>query len=193
MKSVCVFTGSSFGQDPAFQAAAETLGAEIARRGLRLVYGGATVGLMGAVADAALAAGAEVMGVLPRALAELEIAHEGLTELRIVDSMHERKMTMADAADAFVAMPGGIGTLEETFEVWTWTQLGVHAKPLGFLNVAGYYDSLFTFLDSTVTSGFVKQRHRDLAVSAESPNELLDRLGQSNVAYEEKWIDRPSR
>lgn len=157
---------------------------------MTLVYGGATVGLMGCVANAALDKGGTVLGILPEALANLEIAHKGLSELRIVDSMHTRKMAMADNANAFIAMPGGLGTLEEIFEVWTWTQLGIHAKPLGFLNVEGYYDGLFAFLDNAVEAGFVKTTHRKLAVAHSDPCCLLDLLSEANVKYESK-LDSP--
>lgn len=193
MKSVCVFSGSSFGNDAAFDRAAIELGAEIASRGLTLVYGGASVGLMGSVADAALQSGGRVIGVLPKALAELEIAHMGLTELIVVESMHARKTIMADKSDGFVAMAGGLGTLEETFEVWTWTQLGVHSKPIGFLNVLGYFDSLFEFLDHTVARGFVKSKHRQIVAAHSNPGQLLDALKSADVSYEAKWIDRPER
>lgn len=193
MKSVCVFTGSSFGCRPEYEIAAAVLGKAIADRDLTLLYGGASVGLMGTVADAALRAGGRVVGVLPRALAELEIAHDGLTELKVVGSMHERKTVMADASDAFVALPGGLGTLEETFEVWTWWQLGVHAKPVGFLNVEGYFDKLFAFLDHTVAEGFVKSKHRQLAVWSSHPNDMLDQLAVADTTYEPKWISKPER
>lgn len=193
MKTVCVFTGSSFGSHIAYGQAAQSLGTQIATQGLTLVYGGASVGLMGRVADAALAAGGEVVGVLPKALADLEIAHTGLTELRVVESMHTRKTAMADASDAFVALPGGLGTLEETLEVWTWTQLGIHAKPVGFMNVQGYFDRLLEFLDHTVSAGFVKQKHRQIAVANPDAGELLNELASADVSYEAKWIDQPER
>lgn len=193
MKSVCVFTGSSHGGRPAYEQAAIALGKEVASRGMALIYGGASVGLMGCVADAALSEGGVVIGVLPKSLADLEIAHSGLTELIVVDGMHARKTVMADSSDAFVALPGGLGTLEETFEVWTWTQLGVHAKPIGFMNVEGYFDSLFEFLDHTVTAGFVKPKHRRLAIVDSDPSTLLNGLAHADVTYEAKWIDRPTR
>lgn len=193
MKSICVFCGSSAGQSPVYEESAASLGREIARRKLRVVYGGASVGLMGQLADAALGAGGDVLGVIPQALAELEIAHSGLTEMRIVDSMHTRKMTMADASDAFIALPGGLGTLEETFEVWTWTQLGIHSKPIGFLNVNSYYDGLFAFLDNAQDSGFIKSKHRQLAVSHSNPAELINLLANADVSYAEKWIDNTER
>lgn len=191
MNSVCVFTGSSDGSKVIYREAAQSLGREAAQRNMTLVYGGATVGLMGAVADAALDAGGSVIGILPEALAELEIAHTRLSELRIVDSMHTRKMAMAEASDAFIALPGGLGTLEEIFEVWTWTQLGVHAKPLGFLNVGGYYDSLFTFLDQAVQSGFIRPAHRELAQSHTDPSALLDLLKAADVSYKPKLAVSP--
>ena len=153
MKSVCVFCGSSMGRRPEYRSGAEAIGRAIARSGRTLVYGGAKVGLMGVVADGALSEGGRVIGVLPEALASKELAHEGLAELHIVGSMHERKAKMADFSEGFVALPGGAGTLEEIFEVWTWGQLGYHRKPCGFFNIAGYYDRLLDFLDSMVTEG----------------------------------------
>ena len=191
MKSVCVFTGSSSGRRPEYEAAATALGTAIAGRGLTLLYGGASVGLMGTVADAALRADGRVVGVLPGALAELEIAHDGLTDLKVVDSMHERKAVMADASDAFVALPGGLGTLDEVFEVWTWSQLGVHAKPVGFFDVEGYFDRLFAFIDHAVDEGFVKPKHRLLAVRSSDPHDMLDQLATVDTTYEPKWINTP--
>ena len=177
------------GNDPAFRRGAEALGIAIGQGGHELVYGGASVGLMGVVADAALNAGAKVIGVLPKALADLELAKPDLSELHIVESMHERKMLMADLSDAFIAMPGGIGTLEEMFEVWTWTQLGVHSKPVGLLNAQKYYDPLLSFLSSVVDSGFIKQAHFDMLIVEAQPLELLSRLLSTKIAYEPKWID----
>ncbi len=176
MKSIALFCGSNAGADPAFAAAAAAFGAEVARRGLRLVYGGGSVGLMGIAADAALAGGGEVVGVIPRFLFEREVGHQGVTDLRIVESMHERKALMATLSDAFVALPGGIGTLEEVFEIWSWAQLGLHAKPCALLDVAGYFGSLVAFLDGAVTAGFVRPAHRALLLTGETPAELLDRL-----------------
>lgn len=192
-KSVCVFTGSSFGKAPEYEDAARRMGQAIAEGGLTLVYGGASVGLMGVVADAALAAGGRVIGVLPKALADLELAHSGLTELHLVGSMHERKTIMADLADMFVALPGGLGTFEEIFEVWTWSQLGVHAKPVGFLDVRDYYQLLFRFLDHAVDQGFLKPSQRDFAIRADDPGSLLDQLLGKQVVYEPKWIGRAER
>ncbi|MEM7002767.1 MAG: TIGR00730 family Rossman fold protein [Pseudomonadota bacterium] len=176
IKSLCVYTGSSNGSDAIYLECAREFGAELGARGMRLVYGGASVGLMGAVADGALAAGGEVVGVLTRALAGLEVAHENLTQLDIVETMHERKAAMADLADGFVALPGGLGTLEELFEAWTWLQLNIHSKPVGCLNVGGYYDHLLKFLDGTVSQGFVRPAHRQqLLVDVSAPG-LLDQL-----------------
>ncbi len=176
LRSVCVFAASSPGASPAYLQAARDLGALLAARGLRVVYGGATVGLMGAVADAALAGGGDVVGVLPEALRRREIGHRGLSELRIVGSMHERKATMAELADAFVALPGGLGTLEELVEVATWTQLGLHAKPVGLLDVRGYWASLARLLDDALREGFLRGDHRGLLLRDASAGSLLDRL-----------------
>lgn len=191
LTSVCVFCGSSPGGDPAYLESARAMGREIARRGLRLVYGGAKVGLMGAVADAAMAAGGEVIGVLPHALSDKEIAHEGLSRLEIVASMHERKARMAELSDGFIALPGGAGTLEEIFEIWTWAQLGFHAKPAGFLNVRGYYDSLRSFVDHAVGEAFLKAPHRDMLIFRTDVTEMLDSLAAYVPPVVEKWIGRP--
>ena len=191
LASVCVFCGSSPGGDPAYLEAARAMGREIAGRGLRLVYGGAKVGLMGAVADAAMAAGGEVVGVLPHALTDKEIAHEGLTRLEIVASMHERKARMAELSDGFVALPGGAGTLEEIFEIWTWAQLGFHAKPAGFLNVRGYYDGLRSFVDHAVGEAFLRAPHRDMLIFRQEVDEMLDALAAYVPPVVEKWIGRP--
>jgi uncharacterized protein (TIGR00730 family) len=179
LRTIALFCGSNPGADPAFAAAAAAFGAETARRGLRLVYGGGSVGLMGIAADAALAGGGEVVGVIPRFLLEREVGHAGLTELRVVESMHERKALMASLADAFVALPGGIGTLEELFEIWSWGQLGLHDKPCALLDVAGYFTALVDFLDGAVRMGFVRAQHRALLLTGETPAELLDRLARA--------------
>lgn len=176
--SLCVYCGSREGASPAFARAATAIGEGIARRGWQLVYGGGRAGLMGRVADAALAAGGQVVGVIPRTLMEREVGHAGLTELHVVDTMHQRKRLMAERSDAFIALPGGIGTFEELFEVWTWRQLGYHDKPVGLLNVEGYYDALLGFLGQTVTGGFVSpQQHALLEVSVD-PGALLDAIGR---------------
>ena len=190
---MCVYCGSSPGARPAYLEAARRMGERLGAGGHALVYGGASVGLMGAVADAALAAGAEVRGVLPQALADRELAHEGLTELHVVGSMHERKRLMADLSDAFVALPGGIGTFEELFEVWTWTQLGFHAKPVGLLDVEGYYAPLVAFLDRATAEGFVKPVHRDVLVVDGDPEALLARLATAELPDVPKWIGRGER
>jgi uncharacterized protein (TIGR00730 family) len=176
IRSVCVFCGSNVGAAPRYAEAARAFGALLAREGLTLVYGGGHVGLMGIAADAALAAGGKVTGVIPRALWDREVGHRGLTELHIVESMHERKAMMASLSDAFVALPGGLGTLEEIFEVWTWAQLGIHAKPLGFLDVAGFYTPLMAFLDRGVTEGFIRPRFREMALVDDDAEALLRRL-----------------
>lgn len=190
LRRVCVFSGSSSGARPDYENTAVALGRLLADRGIGVVYGGAAVGLMGSVADAALAAGGEVVGVIPEALVAKEIAHPGLTELRVVGSMHERKAAMADLADAFVALPGGLGTLEETFEMLTWTQLGLHGSPVGLLDVCGFFTDLGRFLDHAVAEGFLRPPHRDLALVDEDPARLLDRLAQFEAPTVPKWIDR---
>jgi len=174
--SICVYCGSRSGDDPSFAGAARAIGQAIGLRGWRLVYGGGRAGLMGSVADAALAAGAEAIGVIPKALMGRELGHRGLAELHVVDTMHERKRLMAERSDAFVALPGGIGTFEELFEVWTWLQLGYHDKPVGLLNAAGYYDSLLAFLDESVARGFVPPAQRQLLQVDADPQTLLDRM-----------------
>jgi uncharacterized protein (TIGR00730 family) len=176
VRRLCVFCGSATGARPAYAAAARALAAELARRRLGLVYGGGSVGIMGVLADAALAAGVEVIGVIPRPLASRELAHAGLTELRLVESMHERKATMAALADGFVALPGGLGTLEETLEMLTWAQLGIHRKPVAALNVAGYWDGLIRLLDHATGEGFVRREYAELMLFADTPAELLDRV-----------------
>jgi uncharacterized protein (TIGR00730 family) len=190
MKRVCVFCGSSPGARASYRDAAVRLGAAIAERGLGLVYGGAHVGLMGVVADAALAARGEVIGVLPRALEARELAHRGLSELHVVASMHERKARMAELSDCFIALPGGVGTLEETFEAWTWTQLGLHAKPCALLDVDGYYAPLQAFLDRAVTERFVRSEHRAMLLVDDDPERLLDALARWRAPVVEKWLDR---
>lgn len=176
VSSICVFCGSRPGTNPAYALAARHMGQVLAARGIRLVYGGGRVGLMGVLADAALAAGGRVVGVIPEALLRLEVGHRALTELHVVPNMHARKRMMAELSDAFVALPGGIGTFEELFEVWTWLQLGYHAKPVGLLNVAGYYDPLLAFLDRSVAQGFVPPAQRALLQVETHADALLDRL-----------------
>ena len=189
---LCVFAGSSDGAHPDYGAAAEALGSTLARRGIGLVYGGARVGLMGIVADAALAAHGEVIGVIPERLIAKEIAHQGLTDLRVVSSMHERKALMADLSDGFIALPGGWGTIEELFEVLTWGQLGLHGKPCGLLNVHGYFDRLLAFVDHAVDEGFVRREYRRMITVGESAPDLLDRFAAYESPVVEKWIGRAS-
>ncbi len=190
MKSVCVFCGSSFGGNEVYRRAAAETGKVIAESGYRLVYGGASVGLMGAVADAALAAGGEVIGILPAALQEKEIDHTGLTESHIVSSMHERKAMMAEFSDAFIALPGGAGTLEEIFEVWTWGQLGYHTKPCGFLNIEGFFDGLLAFLDHQVGEGFTKPEMRAMVQVGTDPAGLLAQFAGYKPPSTHKWIGK---
>lgn len=190
MKSVCVFCGSNFGRDPLYTETARQFGGLIARSGLTLVYGGGCVGLMGTVADGAIADGGRVIGVIPKSMMGKEVAHEGLADLRVVGSMHERKATMAELSDGFVAMPGGVGTLEEFFEIWTWSQLGLHAKPYALLNVAGFFDPLIAFLDHIVGEQFVRAKHREQLIITKTPEDCLERMKHHRPAYVKKWIDR---
>jgi uncharacterized protein (TIGR00730 family) len=189
MDVICVFTGSSPGAREDYRDAAVSLAQALVSRDITLVYGGGHVGLMGAAADAALAAGGEVIGVIPSDIADREVEHTGLTELHVVASMHERKMKMFKLSDGMIAMPGGLGTLEELFEVWTWNQLGFHAKPLGLLNVGGYFDHLLKFLDHMVAQRFVKQVHRDLLLEDTDPVRLLDRMAAYQPDAGDKWLD----
>lgn len=188
MKRICVYCGSNPGRLPDYVAAARNLGSVLADSGIGLVYGGASVGVMGALADAVLQGGAEVTGVNPRALATREVAHGGLTKLHIVESMHERKAKMAELSDAFVALPGGWGTMEEIFEALTWAQLGLHRKPCGLLNVAGYFDHLQTFLEHTMSEFFVNPEYRQMLIFEDSPEELLKRFGDYRAPRVWKWI-----
>jgi uncharacterized protein (TIGR00730 family) len=193
MKRLCIFCGSSPGHDPVYAAGARALGETIARAGIGLVYGGGRVGLMGIVADAAMAAGGEAIGVIPQALFDREVGHAGLTELRVVGSMHERKAMMADLADGFVALPGGIGTLEELFEIWTWGQLGDHRKPVALMNIAGFYDPLTAFLDQLVTAGFFKPEHRAMLIAGTDPAVLIDVMRGYAPPELGKWIEALER
>jgi uncharacterized protein (TIGR00730 family) len=192
MKRVCVNCGSSPGFDEVYRAAARELGNALVRRKIVLVYGGAEVGLMGEVANTVMETGGSAIGVIPQALAD-KVSHRGLTELHIVSSMHERKQMMHDLSDAFIALPGGYGTIEEITELLTWAQLGIHQKPVGLINVSGYYDSFLSFLDHAVSEGFMKQEHRAMLFVSEEPEALLDHF----MAYEpptvEKWINRQPR
>jgi len=188
LTAVCVFCGSSSGVDAAYVDAGREIGRLLARRGITLVYGGARVGVMGAMADAALDDGGRVIGVMPHGLLSREVGHAGLTELLVVDTMHERKALMADRADAFVALPGGAGTLEELFEAWTWAQLGIHTKPVGVLNVGGFYDPLLATADHLVAQGFVRAAHRAMLLDDDRPDRLLARLEAYAAPAVPKWL-----
>ncbi|MBE5527752.1 Rossman fold protein, TIGR00730 family [Laribacter hongkongensis] len=190
MKRICVFCGSNFGNKPDYELAAIAMGQELARRGLSLVYGGGKVGLMGAIADATLAAGGEVIGVIPEFLRLKELDHAHLTELHIVGSMHERKAKMAELADGFIAMPGGFGTFEEWFEVLTWSQLGMHSKPIGLLNVSGFYDPLLQFAQHAALTGFVREENLSLFVSANEPPSLLNAMQDWQPVRVSKWMGK---
>ena len=190
MRRVCVFCGSRTGTEPAYDEAARALGRAVAAENVTLVYGGGRVGLMGVVADAALGAGGEVVGVIPRALLEREIAHTGLTDLRVVGSMHERKALMSELSEGFIALPGGTGTLEEFFEVLTWAQLGEHRKPCALLNPGGYYDPLLAVFDHMVAKGFLSEEHRAMVLVETGPEALLEALAGYRPPRVLKWIDR---
>lgn len=191
MRSVCVFLGSNPGTSPDYLLAARAMGAELARRGMTCVYGGSNVGLMGVLANSALEAGGKVIGIIPEALQKKEIAHTGLTELHVVASMHERKALMAELSEGFIALPGGMGTLEELCEVLTWAQLGFHKKPCGLLDIGGYYAHLNTFLDHAVGQGFIMPGHRGMLLSDTTPAGLLDQFDGYVAPIVSKWIERP--
>ena len=188
-RKICVFTGSRHGASSAYADAAEQLARDLVERGFGLVYGGGNVGLMNIIADAVLELGGHVTGVIPNALMSKEVAHRGLSELRVVNSMHERKALMAELSDGFIALPGGIGTMEEFFEVLSWAQLGIHNKPCGLLNVSGYYDPLIEFLDHAVSQDFVKAKHRALLIVEHEPVTLLDRFAKILAAPPVKKFD----
>ncbi len=190
MKTLCVFCGSNYGSKPDYELAALTLGQELARRDITLVYGGGKVGLMGAVADAVIKAGGKAIGVIPEFLQLKELAHHDLTELHVVDSMHSRKKMMSDLSDGFIAMPGGFGTFEELFEVLTWSQLGMHQKPIGLLNVAGFYDPLVTLAQHTVAQGFVREQNLSLFIDDAAPAALLDRMCDWKPVTVTKWLEQ---
>lgn len=190
LRRVCVFCGSSPGHGPSFLDSADRLGRAIARRGWEIVYGGAHVGLMGRVADAALAEGGRVIGVIPRSMVEREIAHTGLSELHVVTSMHERKAMMEQLSDGFVALPGGMGTFEEICEIFTWGQLGLHTKPCALMNVGGYYDPFLQMLDQAVSAGFLRPAYRDMVLVDDDPDRLLSRFASYEPPMVEKWLTR---
>ena len=190
LQSLCVYCGSSPGARPSYIEAARSFGQQIAAEGIQLVYGGGNVGIMGAIADSVMAAGGQVIGVIPEHLATKELAHEGLTELHRVNSMHERKLKMADLSDAFIALPGGVGTLEEIFEVFTWTQLGLHSKPCAFLNVDGYYDNLSKFLEHMTAEQFIKKEHLTALLFSNDATDLLRQLRDYQPSLMDKWMSR---
>ncbi len=190
MQRVCIFCGSNHGSRDVYREAAQRMGRALARRGLGLVYGGGCVGLMGVLADAVLAEGGEAIGVIPEAMVAKELAHHALTELRVVQSMHQRKALMAELADAFVALPGGFGTLEEFCEVLTWAQLGLHRKPCGLLNVEDYYGALLRLLEHAEAEAFLRPEHRSMVLVADRPDPLLDLLAAYRAPQLEKWLDR---
>ena len=188
LRSVTVYCGSNAGADPAYAEGTRALARLLVASGVRVVYGGASLGLMGILADTAMEAGGEVIGIMPQALIDREIGHRGLTDLRVVGSMHERKALMAELGDAFIALPGGIGTLEELIEVYTWSQLGMHRKPIGVLNVNGYYDGLAAFLDDAVQERFLPAQHREVLIFEPDPEALLGRMAGAKPPTAEKWL-----
>jgi uncharacterized protein (TIGR00730 family) len=190
MQRICVFCGSNPGARDDYANAARDLAAALVRRKLTLVYGGGSVGLMGIVADEVLRLGGDAIGVIPRPLWQREVGHNALTEVRIVETMHQRKQMMSDLADAFIALPGGLGTIEEIFEIWTWAQLGMHEKPIGFLNVAEYYTPLMTFLDHAVRERFIRSDIRSVAMIEKTPDALLQRFASYSPPHVMRWIDR---
>jgi uncharacterized protein (TIGR00730 family) len=194
LKRICVFCGSSLGARPAYKETAERLGELLAERGIGVVFGGGCIGLMGAVADAALRKGGEVIGVIPESLVRREIAHKGVSKLHVVETMHQRKALMADLSDAFIALPGGYGTLEELLEAITWSQLGIQQKPCGLLNIEKYWDGLLAALDHAVDEQFVRPENAQLVLVAQSPNRMLERLQEwTPPGHIEKWLDKSRR
>ncbi len=192
MQRICVFTGSNYGNRPEYRRSAQALGEELARRGLGLVYGGASVGLMGVIADTVLAQGGEVIGVIPRSLFKREVAHRGLTQLHEVGSMHERKALMADLADGFIALPGGLGTFDELFEIISWAQLGLHSKPIGLLDETGFFTPLLALIRYATEEGFIMPVHASIVMREATPGALLDRLATYRpVASANKWVEPP--
>jgi uncharacterized protein (TIGR00730 family) len=193
LENICVYCGSNAGRQPVYAEQAKAFGRTLAQRGLGLIYGGSSAGIMGVVADAVLAHGGRAIGIIPEVLVKKELAHKGLTELHVVGSMHERKTLMAEKADGFVALPGGVGTFEEIFETWTWAQLGLHSKPCGLLNIAGYYDKLAAFLDHTVEEAFMRPQHRAMLVVENDADALLDRFAAYEAPTVTKWISPESK
>jgi uncharacterized protein (TIGR00730 family) len=192
MKRLCVYCGSSPGSQPDYTEAAKHLAHALVEKNIEVVYGGASVGTMGVLANAMLAEGGQVIGIIPQTLVDKEVAHPGLSELRVVKSMHERKMLMAELSDGFIALPGGLGTLEEFFEVLTWALLGLHQKPCGLLNIRGYYRSLIDFLDHAVSEKFIREAHRAMLLVEEQPERLLERFERYKAPSVAQWVDRTS-
>ena len=190
LESICVYCGSSAGRLAAYAASAEALAETLVNHNIKLVYGGASIGIMGRVADHVLMLGGQAIGVIPKGLAHKEVMHKNLTELHVTQSMHERKMLMAELSDGFIALPGGIGTLEELFEIWTWAQLGFHKKPCGLLNVEGYYDSLIQFLDHMLAEQFVKEHHRNMLIVESQPEKLLERYIHYQATQAKQWLGK---
>ncbi|UYZ82815.1 TIGR00730 family Rossman fold protein [Entomomonas sp. E2T0] len=192
MQRICVFCGSNTGNNPIYIEQAKQLGTTLAKHNITLIYGGTTIGLMGAIADAVLAAGGKVIGIIPQRLADKpNMAHQGLTDLHIVESMHQRKAKMAELADGFIALPGGIGTFEELFEMLTWSQLDFHKKPCAVLNINGFYDKLTDFLDSVIAAQFMKPEHRQLLISESDPKQLLEKMHNYQAPTVSKWFNPP--
>ena len=190
MKKICVYCGSSPGRTPEYINCTRVLAKELVRRNIGLVYGGASVGIMGEIANTVLNAGGEVVGIIPQSLVDKEVSHNGLTELKVVNSMHERKAIMAEISDGFIALPGGLGTIEELFEVLTWSQLGFHKKPCALLNIKQYYNGLSLFLDHAVEEQFIKSIHREMLLVEDDPSKLLDAMETYNPPSVDKWIGR---
>jgi uncharacterized protein (TIGR00730 family) len=190
LESLCVFCGSSLGVRPEYADAARTLGRTLAHAGIRLIYGGGRTGIMGALADSALAAGGEVVGIMPRGLWDREVGHTGLTSMHVVDSMHERKALMSEMGGGFLALPGGLGTLEELFEVWTWAQLGIHRKPCAVLNAGGYFDGMLAFLDHAVAERFVDPQYRGMLLVGDDIDALLGRMTAYRAPDVSRWLDK---
>lgn len=191
MKSICVFCGSNSGNNPNYSLAAQSLGKLLVEQNISLVYGGASIGLMGIIADQVLALGGKAYGVIPKSMLQKEVAHQGLTELFIVDSMHERKQKMYNLSDGFIALPGGLGTLDELFEILTWAQLGLHHKACGILNIDHYFDELLKFLDQAIEKKFMKEKNRKLYFTDSNPNSLVEKMKEHHYQEEEKWIQEP--
>jgi uncharacterized protein (TIGR00730 family) len=190
LQSICVFCGSNPGKKTAYKEVAMQLGRLLALRGQKLIYGGAALGLMGAVADCALAKGGWVTGVIPQGLVEKEIAHSGLSEMHVVETMHERKALMAELSDAFIILPGGSGTMDEFFEIWTWAQLGMHTKPIGLLNLEGYYDHLIRFIDHQVSEGFIRKPHAEMLIVSDQLEDMLNSFEDFQAPVINKWVEK---